>query len=216
MDRKKIMLIGDDHVGAWHPLGPVAKELEKILDGEFRLTVSTNYEDLSSLDTHQFDACISYADSWNRPLTSEQIAGLLKYVAGGGGLLAIHNGISLAGRYELLQVIGAKFVTHPPYQPLHFHRTTLEHPLLQGVENFTLEEEPYRFEFDSYTPRNVFLEYEHEGKRWPSAWEQKYGLGKVVYLHPGHRENVIKADPIKQIIINSVRWITASEEKLTD
>ena len=136
----------------------------------------------------------------------------MKYVASGGGLLAIHNGISLAGSYELLQVIGAKFVTHPLYQRLQFYRANDEHPLLQGVENFTLEEEPYRFDFDPFAPRNVFLEYEDEGKRWPSAWEQNYGLGKVVYLHPGHRADSIRSEPIKRIILNSVRWITASDD----
>ncbi|MEK3780425.1 MULTISPECIES: hypothetical protein [unclassified Paenibacillus] len=62
MDKKNILRIGDDNAGAWHPLGPVAKELEKILDGESRLIVTNDYENLSILDTHQYDACISYAD----------------------------------------------------------------------------------------------------------------------------------------------------------
>lgn len=120
MSVKQILLIGDDYPGVWHPLEQVAQELEQILEGELRLTVTQNYDDLSTLDTTEYAACISYADIWTRTLTSEQIAGLLKFVAGGGGLLAIHNGISLAGSYELLQVIGAKFITHPPYQQLHF------------------------------------------------------------------------------------------------
>ncbi|MBD0382917.1 ThuA domain-containing protein [Paenibacillus sedimenti] len=208
MTEKHILLIGDDHSGAWHPLKPVQQELEKILEGEFRLTVTQNYDDLSTLDTNEFALCISYADIWTRALTPEQIAGLLKFVAGGGGLLAIHNGISLAGSYELLQVIGAKFVTHPPFQLLDFYRTMKEHPLLQGVEDFTVEEEPYQFEFDPFTPRTVFLEYEHAGKRWPSAWEQNYGLGKVVYLHPGHRAASFRSEAIKRLILNSARWVS--------
>ncbi|QYR21160.1 ThuA domain-containing protein [Paenibacillus sp. sptzw28] len=205
MTEKHILLIGDDHSGAWHPLEPVRQELEQILAGEFQLTVTKNYDDLSSLDTIQYAACISYADIWTRALTSEQIAGLLKFVAGGGGLLAIHNGISLAGSYELLQVMGARFVTHPPYQSLHFYRTMKEHPLLQGVEDFSIDEEPYQFEFDPFTPRTVFLEYEYNGERWPSAWEHNYGLGKVVYLHPGHSANAFRSDAIKRLILNSVR-----------
>lgn len=211
MSVKQILLIGDDYPGVWHPLEQVAQELEQILEGEFRLTVTQNYDDLSTLDANEYAACISYADIWTRTLTSEQIAGLLKFVAGGGGLLAIHNGISLAGSYELLQVIGAKFITHPPYQQLHFYRTMNEHPLLQGVEDFTIDEEPYQFEFDPYTPRTVFLEYEHAGKRWPSAWEQSYGLGKVVYLHPGHRADSFRPEAIKRLILNSARWIAKLE-----
>ncbi|MBW7477327.1 ThuA domain-containing protein [Paenibacillus oenotherae] len=209
MSGTQILLIGDDQSGGWHPLQPVREELEKILKEKFQLTVTNNYDDLSTLDTSKFAACISYADIGTRnvTLTSEQVSGLLKFIADGGGLLAIHNGISLARSYELLQVIGAKFVAHPPFQPLHFYRVMNEHPLLEGVEDFTVDEEPYQFEFDSFTPRTVFLEYEYNGKRWPSAWEHKYGLGKVVYLHPGHTEDSFKPEAIQRLILNSVSWI---------
>ncbi|ULL14739.1 ThuA domain-containing protein [Paenibacillus sp. H1-7] len=210
MAKKRILIIGDDHLGAWHPLELVQNELEKILGGEFRLTVTRNYDYLSTLNTSEYAAVISYADIWTRKLTSGQIAGLLRFVAGGGGLLAIHNGISLAGSYELLQVIGAKFVTHPPYQKLHFYRIMNEHPLLEGVADFTIEEEPYQFEFDPFTPRTVLIEYEYHGKRWPSMWEHNYGLGKVVYLHPGHRADSFKPEAIQRLILNSVRWIADS------
>lgn len=211
MSNKKILLIGDIHEGAWHPLEGVQRELEKVLGGKYQLSVTHNYDDLTTLSTADYAACISYADIWTRSLTSEQAAGLLKFVAGGGGLLAIHNGISLSGRYELLQLIGARFVTHPPYQQLSFFPAKNEHPLLEGVEAFTVEEEPYQFEFDPFTPRNVILEYEYEGKRWPSAWEHPYGMGKVVYLHPGHTGDSLKPEAIRRLILNSLSWIVHSE-----
>jgi len=210
MTAKQILLIGDNHPGAWHPLDPVRQELEQILGGEFQLTVTQNYDDLSSLDTSEFAACISYADIWTRELAPEQIAGLVAFVAGGGGLLAIHNGISLAGSYELLQVMGAKFVGHPPYQPLSYYGTVKEHPLLQGVEDFTVDEEPYQFEFDPFTPRTVLLEFEYAGKRYPAAWEHQYGLGKVVYLQPGHTAVSFKPQAFRQLVLNSARWVVSS------
>lgn len=213
MGKVRILLFGDDLEAKWHPLQPVQEQLAEILSGECRLTATRNYEDLTGLNPREYAACISYADLWNRKLSSAQTAGLLKFVAGGGGLLAIHNGISLANRYELLQVIGAKFVAHPPIHSLRFYRAAEEHPILHGVDDFTLDEEPYQFEFDPHTPRNVLLEYEYDGKRWPSAWEHAYGLGKVVYLHPGHTAESLKPEPIRRFIANSVRWLTHASEK---
>jgi type 1 glutamine amidotransferase len=205
-DKIKVLLIGDDSDAAWHPLQPARQELEQILGSEFELTVSADYNRFAELCRDDFALCISYTDCWNRDLTSEQTAGLLRFVAGGGGLLAIHNGISLQRSYELLQVIGGKFVTHPPYQPLKYYATAEGHPLLDGVEDFTVDEEPYMFEFASHTPRKVFLEFEFEGTRYPAAWEHTYGLGKVVYLQPGHCSDSFKPASYRKLVLNSARW----------
>jgi len=208
MDHKQILLIGDERQAKWHPLGPMRKRLEQILGGRFRLVAMESDESWPALlDSGEFAACISYADLWKRVPAPRQTAALLKFVAGGGGLLAIHNGISLANAWELLQVIGAKFAGHPPSCELHFRRAADDHPILRGVQNFAMKEEPYRFEFDPCTPRTLLLEYEYEGKRWPSAWEHRYGLGRVVYFHPGHTADSLKPEAAQRFVANSVRWI---------
>ncbi|XEC94321.1 ThuA domain-containing protein [Paenibacillus tarimensis] len=213
MKLNQILIIGDNP-GEWHPLEPVKHELEEILEANFQLTFTQDYNDLSVLDPGSYAAIISYADIWSRELTSEQKAGLLRFVASGGGLLVIHNGISLAGSYELLQVVGAKFVSHPPYQPLSYYKALDGHPLVQGVEDFTVDEEPYQFEFDPFTPRTVFLEFEFEGTRYPASWEHQYGLGKVVYLQPGHCAESFKPKSFRRLILNCARWTAGLEEHI--
>ncbi|MBD2867333.1 ThuA domain-containing protein [Paenibacillus arenilitoris] len=208
----KVLLIGDNGEAPWHPLEPARAELEVILGDEFELAVTEDYEQLAGLERERYAAVISYTDCWRRKLPAEQTAGLIRFVAGGGGLLAIHNGISLQASYELAQLIGGKFTDHPPYQPLNYIGATGGHPLLEGVPDFTVDEEPYLFEFDAFTPRNVFLEYEFEGKRYPAAWEHTYGLGKAVYLQPGHNAGSFKPEAYRTLIRNSLRWVTAQAE----
>jgi type 1 glutamine amidotransferase len=205
-DKTNVLLIGDNANAPWHPLEPARQELEGILGEEFQLTGTEDYNRLAGLDQGEFSLCISYTDCWSRDLTPDQIAGLLRFVAGGGGLLVIHNGISVQRSYELLQMIGAKFTGHPPYQLLNYYGTAKGHPLLDGVDNFTLDEEPYMFEFDPFTKKTVFLEFEFEGKRYPAAWEQAYGLGKVVYLQPGHHAPSFKPDAYRRLVLNSASW----------
>ncbi len=121
-------------------------------------------------------------------------------------MLAIHNGISVQRSDVLAQLIGAKFTGHPPYQPLNYYGTAKDHPLLEGVEDFAVDEEPYMFEFDPFANIRIFLEYEFEGKRIPAGWERAYGLGKVVYLQPGHHAPSFKPAAYRRLILNSARW----------
>lgn len=140
--KRKLLLIGDNTMSAWHPLEPARMQLEAILSKEFELSVTDDYDDLSDLPQLDYDAVISYTDCWQRNLESQQILGLLHFVKRGGGLLAIHNGISLQTSDALAYMIGGRFTSHPPYQLLTYKRTSTEHVLLNGVDTFTVEESP--------------------------------------------------------------------------
>lgn len=203
--RISALLVGDVTNPPWHPLEPVREQLEAILGDAFAIEATEDYDRMAALDKAVHPLFISYTDCWDKSLTPEQTAGVLRYVAGGGGLLVIHSGISLQQSYELLQVVGGKFTEHPPYQTLNYCRVG-DHPLLDGVDDFTVDEEPYMYEFDPYTPRNVFLEYEFEGRRIPAGWEHRFGLGKVVYLQPGHHAPSFDPPAYRRLVQNAARW----------
>ncbi|OPH58986.1 glycosyl hydrolase [Paenibacillus ferrarius] len=209
--KPQVLLVGDQTDAPWHPLEPAQRQLESILGQEYEVVGTEDYDSFARLgQENQLEAyrfCLSYTDCWNRSLTREQTAGILRYVAGGGGLLVIHNGVSLHNNYELLQVIGAKFTGHPPYQSLTYSASIADHPLLEGVESFTVDEEPYMFEFDLFTKKTVFLEYEYEGGKYPAAWESTYGLGKVVYLQPGHHAPSFEPASYRRLVLNSARYV---------
>lgn len=154
----------------------------------------------------QFDLCISYIDLWDEKISPQQTAGLLSYVSHGGGLLIIHNGISLGDRYELAQLMGGKFIGHPPYQPLSFRTSGDDHAITKDIEPFEMEEEPYQFEFDSFTEKHILLEYQMDDKWYPAAWTHTYGLGRVTVLMPGHHEPSFKHPVIRQLILQAAQW----------
>ncbi|HZG87764.1 ThuA domain-containing protein [Paenibacillus sp.] len=210
--RLEAWMIGDDTDAPYHPLEPALKAMQEILQEEFDVTGTEDYDAFARLEPSRLPLCISYTDCWLRSgPTPEQTAGLLRYVAGGGGLLVVHTGISIQASYELAQMVGGKFTTHPPYQPLKYVPAGDGHPLMDGVAPFEMDEEPYMFELDSFSPRNVFLEYEFEGARIPAGWEQRYGLGRVVYLQPGHNASSFQVEPYRRLIRNSARWAASVE-----
>jgi hypothetical protein len=208
---RKAVLVGDNALAQYHPLHAVEQELIETLRESAQLRViSTEDHEIFQADTlATYDLCIVYTDRWGVPASSGQTAGLLRYVAGGGGLLVLHNGISLQARYELRQIIGAKFTGHPPYGPLEFRPTDASHEILQGIEGFAMDEEPYRFEPDPFVVTTVLLEYAHEGASWPAAWAHEYGLGRIAYLMPGHHAHSFRHPMYRKLIAQSARWVCA-------
>ena len=105
-------------------------------------------------------------------------------------------------------MIGAKFVTHPERTKLSYTDYNQEHPIMKDVKEFSLFEEPYQFEFDAFTEKTILFHYVYEGKKYSAAWAHNYGLGRVVYLSPGHDKGVFQCEEYRRIISNSLTWLT--------
>jgi uncharacterized protein len=202
----RTLLIGHYAEAPYHPLDAVQERLVEIWGSNIEATISEGTGQLRREVLQQYDLCVSYTDSWKQAPEPEEAAGLLQFVAGGGGLLVIHNGISLQASPELGQLIGAKFTGHPPYTSLPFHLTDSAHPLTKGLEAFTMDEEPYRFELDPLAELTILLTYSHEGQNWPAAWVRHYGLGRVVFLMPGHHLPSFQHDAYSRWIVNAALW----------
>lgn len=200
------LLIGNNTDAPYHPLEAVKERLLDILGGICETTAVEGTGPLRRESIDQYELCISYTDSWKQAAAAEERAGLLQFVANGGGLLVIHNGISLQASPELCQLIGAKFTGHPAYTTLPFKLTDSGHPLTQGLGAFSMDEEPYRFELDPLAELTILLTYAHEGQDWPAAWVRNYGLGRVVFLMPGHHLPSFEHEAYGRWIVNGAKW----------
>ncbi|QHW31167.1 ThuA domain-containing protein [Paenibacillus rhizovicinus] len=203
------LLLGDLTAPRYHPLQAAMEEIRTIFgEEELAWTVTEDYGCLRGSELAPFDLVVSYSDAWRSKKAREEVAGLLGYVSGGGGLLVMHNGISLQADPELAQLIGARFTGHPEYTSLPFHPAegAAEHEIMQGIEPFTIDEEPYRFQMDPIGETTILMEYEHEGARWPAAWAHAFGLGRVVYLMPGHHNPSFLNPAYRRLIKQAGLW----------
>ncbi|GGH28427.1 ThuA domain-containing protein [Paenibacillus segetis] len=203
----KALLIGNNGDALYHPLFAVQNQLQTIFSGEIDVVPSDDYDQLLATNLKHYELCISYADRWSSPTSDAQMAGLLSYVANGGGLLVLHNGISLQARHEGAQLVGARFTGHPASDNLKFEFEAVDHPILQNCIPFEMIEEPYRFEFGVLSERELLMSYIHEGKRWAAAWTQRVGLGNVVYLMPGHELTSFQHPEYSKLLVNAARWL---------
>ncbi|MNY53464.1 Trehalose utilization [compost metagenome] len=74
-----------------------------------------------------------------------------------------------------------------------------------------MDEEPYRFEFDPFAKVEILLTYTHEGKEWPAAWARSYGLGRVVYLMPGHHSPSFQSETYGKWIQSAGLWAAGGD-----
>jgi uncharacterized protein len=205
--RKKALLIGNYKDAPYHPLDKVENEIMDILKDMLDVECTEDQGLLRSAILSDFDVCISYADSWEKKLEREIISGILSFVSGGKGLLVLHSGISFQKNYEFAQLIGGRFTGHPEARELEFRTTSNRHSIMRGVEGFSAFDEPYIFEMDNFSEKTVLFEYELDGKKFPAGWAIDYGMGKAVYLMPGHTAGSFMIPEYRMIISNGAKWL---------
>ncbi|MDR6552525.1 ThuA domain-containing protein [Paenibacillus qinlingensis] len=207
-----ILVLGHYTEPKHHPLHGVDIELKDILGDEGYIVCTEDYDVLLRERITAFDVVISYTDCWRTAITDKQAAGLLAFVTGGGGLLALHNGISLQHRFDLCQLIGGYFTGHPPFREITIRPSlgAAQHEIIEGIESFTIADEPYQFAFIPHSDKTVLLEYDQENQVVPAAWAHRFGQGRVVYLMPGHQAESFRHPVYREIIRNSCRWLVGA------
>lgn len=201
----KAVLIGDNTLAQWHPLKGPDKEISEILS-DFEVFQTEDYNQFLEENLESYNLCIAFTDRWKERLTDKQTTGLLSFVAHGGGLLMLHNGIAIQTRYELAQLAGCKFTGHPEQTVLTYTPVQSGHAIMKGIESFSVKEEPYQFMIDNLIETTMLLEYEFEGKQNPAAWAHDYGSGRVVYLSPGHNIETFMEPMFRKLLHASALW----------
>lgn len=199
----KILVIGNYKDAMYHPLGGVDEELKKMFPN-MELFCTDETKHLLALKAENFAGVISYLDIWNGKLTDEETEALYTFVAEGGALLVLHNGISIQSRDKLKNMMGAKFITHPPMEQIEFKLKP--HAITEGCEDFYMEEEPYQFEMVA-DDKEFFLIYIYREKEYPAGWSKRIGEGRLVFLTPGHTVEIFQNQRYVKLIQNSMQWL---------
>lgn len=201
--KTKILVIGNYTDAMYHPLGGVDEELKKIFP-DIELFCTDETKRLLDLKTEKIAGVISYLDIWNGQLTDTESEALYSFVAEGGALLILHNGISIQSQDKLKIMMGGKFITHPPMEKIEFK--VKSHEITMGCEDFYMEEEPYQFELEE-DDKEIFLTYIYRKKEYAAGWSKCIGKGHIVFLTPGHTAGIFKNTNYIKLIQNSMQWL---------
>lgn len=156
------------------------------------------------------DALVSYTCDL-RPSSDAELA-LVEYVERGGRWLALHatnsaleppvpGGPRVFGTPDafprMSEVLGSRFLAHPPIAPYRVEVSAPGHSLVAGVEPFETRDELYVCEL--YGPLDVLLHTRFTGdtpsfplgsvsadEERPVLYLRRHGAGEVVYFTLGH------------------------------
>ncbi len=133
---------------------------------------------------------------------------LRNYVEGGMSLFVIHAGtwFDKEAAKDYVEMVGSYFVNHPKRCQVEV-RTVGSHPIIEGVENFTLRDEHYELALCGEND-GVFLETQSEtGGIQVGGYVKQIGVGKVCVLTPGHILDVWMHPMYQRVVENAIKWL---------
>ncbi|MBO6158640.1 MAG: ThuA domain-containing protein [Firmicutes bacterium] len=149
---------------------------------------------------------------------------LRDYVEKGGILVALHAGSAVhpdwfeepkfkAPAQDYVDLIGCRFLGHPPRCAVTYSVVNPEHPIMDGVEDFTERDEHYQLDVTAEFVTTLFeSSSETGGAGLPAGFLHVVGNGRVVVLTPGHNLAVWKNPNFQRILKNVMQYYLEQEE----
>ncbi len=203
-DRLDVYLVAG---GLYHNIDYARLELLKLIAEQPRLKVKVG-EDYSRIDDIcEADFIISY--TCDVMPTPEQTERLCEAVRNGKKWFALHGTNSILrfledGRVNsprdnepFMELMGSQFLSHPEIAPYEVQVSDPEHPLVSGLNTFSVDDELYlsalhgehhlllHTHWTGETPGFVDAEWNEDDPR-PCMYLHPYGEGTVLYLTLGH------------------------------
>ncbi|WP_226022981.1 PVC-type heme-binding CxxCH protein [Halomicrobium salinisoli] len=214
----EVLYLGGVETAATHYTEDLLKELAPyLLRRGVRLHYTERQADLNAETLAHYDAVLLYGN--RQDPTEAQIDALVEFVEDGGGFVPVHSAsASFTSSDRFIDLVGGQFENHPEIQTTTTDRQQPDHPVFEGVDVFSSEEEPYRHQ--NVADDIDVLEYgagadfgENEDEPW--TWTRTQGDGRVFYTAWGH-SSVWDTTGFKQLLHNALRWASGNEDTIGD
>lgn len=148
-------------------------------------------------------------------LTEDMAVALKDFVNAGNGFYSLHNNshVSLSSK-TYRDVQGGAYIGHPPLRPFRVKMVNTSHPITQGIQDFTVNDEQHYVEYDKdrkyilMESENVDgLTYQKLGTKSPAGWAYDYGKGRVVFTAVGHTIHALWNPEHIKLQRRAVQWL---------
>jgi len=142
---------------------------------------------------------------WMKPHQEEAIE---SFVQGGGSFLVLHNsawGYPHEDGYR--RTVGGYYMFHPPYQEFDVRIVDPNHPITQGVTDYTIEDEQHFLWFDYDRVHVLSTSIARDGRESVAGFCHEYGDGRVAYLGHGHRLSTLQHPMARKLMTNAINWL---------
>jgi type 1 glutamine amidotransferase len=174
-------------------------------DADVELILTNDTSALASLDLLDFDAVVVYTTGGR--LAADEEEALDAYVRGGKGLFGLHSAAaSFAENHLYHEMLGSRFLRHPPLDEVCLEILDTAHPITAGVTDFAVPDELYVLDCAPDGLQILATARLGEEKQ-PSAYVRPWGLGRVFYLGLGHDARCLRAQPFRLLAGQGLTWV---------
>lgn len=160
-------------------------------------------EEVLKVDLSGFHGMVLY---FHHDKISEQALNAFDdFVAGGGGVLAIHSvTASFKDTDRFTDILGGKFSGHGPVENFGVMPVRPKNEIFGSIPEFQVTDELYLHELKpDIKPHFNAL---HDGKLVPMVWTRSHGKGRVCYACPGHRAATMRVPAYQQVLMSGLAW----------
>lgn len=212
----KVLVICDDF---WHPGEIVARGLKPLEQKGYALDVVMHARDLLyPAMLRDYEVIVNakgnvFSPANKAPWFEEGVTQVMPndfraYIEEGHGFLALHAGncYNHERQADMAELVGNDFIGHPPQCDVHLQPVG-EHPILRGVEPFTVRDEHYRIDVHA-KDADLFLTgtSDTEAATQQAGYTRVMGKGRLCVLTPGHNYNVLLHPQYQKLIQNALDW----------
>lgn len=218
-EKTKVLIVTGFDVGA-HVWKETTQQTVKTLEatGRFDVKVSEDLEVFAEPSLSNFDVVVLNFGFWQQKDPSDKAkAGLLEYVRGGKGLVALHFACSSFQDWkeygELLGRVWKKGVGgHGPFGKFDVSITKVDHPITEGMTDFEANDELYA-KLSGDAPITVLATAysEWSEKVEPIVFVKPYGKGRVVQNVLGHGLPARESPNFQKLLVRCVDWAAAGK-----
>jgi type 1 glutamine amidotransferase len=211
---KKIYMLMEDK---WHPRDVILAGMEAAL-GRDGFVAATDPEEIpwSTLAGEAAVFISQKGENQELPdgskfkwITPEREKFVWDFVNGGGGALFIHCGTVLDDSGEKwFRMSGGTFLHHPEQLPVTYVPIKGSHPIVEGVEPFTVPDEHYHCEIRVKDISPFMIGGSEKNPGILTGWAQEIGKGRTAALTPGHTIEAAANPNMARLIRNAVKWVS--------
>lgn len=200
----KVMVMGG-HTEKFHQFEIMAPIYEKFLtEAGFEVKISEDRNDFQKEVIEPYNVIIDYTTGGD--LTQEQTQGLLGGIKSGKGFIGVHCAAdSFKKTPGYINMVGGMFLTHPRPQPFTFNVKNPDHPVMDGISDFEMEEELYLMETNGHF--DLLMTTQYKDFERPITWVKPYGHGRILFTALGHGKEQHENPNFQRLIINGVNWV---------
>ena len=199
---RTLMIIG----GTAHPFEACAAILKKALEDTGQVSVEVTADRSALADPAAYDAVIMYTVGGE--MTQDQENGLVRYVRGGGGLVAIHCANAEMDRFAAYQeMVGTAFITHGPVAEFTVETDPQAAAILPRLnEQFSITDEFYICQRRTQAELRHFQHGLWQFERHSMGYVREYGAGRVFYTALGHDQRAFNNPDFQDLIYKGLRY----------